>query len=177
MRKKAQVAPQYTQPNEVVQQEDALSRVPIYPRGPEDSYNKLERDYFAYTYTSQTGDETTLGFGDKMRIMDNQGNLRDIMLMPDGSIGIQDLELKLEYGKTETYPTWEDAANSLPSMEYEPIGHTASLKVAARKLKKISKIIALSMYKLFRSAIEKDRGNENPYVSRRWKRSKKHGNG
>jgi len=177
MRKRSQISPQYTQPQEVVQEEDALQRVPIEPGTPEGQYNKLEHDFYVYTYESQSGEERTLGFGDKMRIMDNQGNLRDIMLMPDGNIGIQDLELELKYGKVESYPTWEDAAAALPSMEYEPIGHTASLRVGAKRLVRISKNIALSMYKLFRSAIEKDRGNENPYVSKTWQRSKKPGNG
>lgn len=177
MRNRAQVAPQqYSQPGEVSQQEDALQRVPIYPGAPEGAYNKLERDFYVYTY-GDAGSEQTLGYGDKMRIMDNQGNLKDIMLMPDGNIGIQDLELKLEYGKTETYPTWDDAASALPSMEYEPVGHTASLRTAARKLKLISKNVALGLYKLFRSALENDDGNGNPYASRRWKRSRKPGNG
>ena len=42
----------------------------------------------------------------------------DVMAMPDGTIAIQNLTLKLEYGRMTKYNTWEDANAAIPQ-DYE----------------------------------------------------------
>ena len=93
---------------------DQLEKQPIIEEEqPEDIYsglgvderrNKLEHDFTV----------SNLSYGDRLRIADPSGQMFDIMLMPDGTVGIQNLTLKLEYGKITKYNTWEDANAAIP---------------------------------------------------------------
>ena len=92
---------------------DQLEKQPIIEEEPEDIYsglgvderrNKLEHDFTV----------SNLSYGDRLRITDPSGNMCDVMLMPDGTVGIQNLTLKLEYGKITKYNTWEDANAAIP---------------------------------------------------------------
>lgn len=93
---------------------DQLEKQPIIEEEPEgDIYsdidieqrrNKLEHDFTV----------SNLSYGDRLRITDPDGNMFDVMLMPDGTVGIQNLSLKLEYGRITKYTTWEDANAAIP---------------------------------------------------------------
>jgi len=92
---------------------DQLEKQPIVEEQPEDIYsglgveerrNKLEHDFTV----------SNLSYGDRLRITDPSGNMFDVMLMPDGTIGIQNITLKIEYGRTTKYTTWEDANAAIP---------------------------------------------------------------
>lgn len=165
MRILAQALPT-TQPTQEVVETDEISRVPIYPSSPE--FNKLERMYHSYLYQSSSGEEATLGYGDKLRIIDNLGNLKDVMMMPDGNIGIQDLNLKVEYGAMHTYPTWDDASASLPSQDFDPMGHTASLSRMSACITNLAKSLLTKLHVLIKMAFENDEGT-NPYTRNPWR--------
>jgi len=92
---------------------DQLEKQPIIEEELEDIYsglgiderrNKLEHDFTV----------SNLSYGDRLRVTDPSGNMFDVMLMPDGTVGIQNLTLKLEYGKITKYTTWEDANAAIP---------------------------------------------------------------
>ena len=85
------------------QEEDIYSGL-----GVDERQNKLE-----YDFTS-----SNLSYGDRLRITDSSGAMFDVMVMPDGTIAIQNLTLKLEYGKMSKYNTWEDANAAIPQ-DYE----------------------------------------------------------
>jgi len=93
---------------------DQLEKQPIVDEEPEgDIYSGLEigerRNKLEHDFTV-----SNLSYGDRLRITDPDGQMFDIMLMPDGSVGIQNLTLKLEYGKITKYTTWEDANEAIP---------------------------------------------------------------
>jgi len=73
---------------------------------------KLERDYLS----------GRLGYGDRMRLSDSDGNLFDVILYPDGSIGIQELALKIDFGRTTKFQTWEEASEAIPQ-KYDLVRH------------------------------------------------------
>lgn len=101
---------------------------------------KLEHEYVT----------NRLDYGDRMRMVNPEGNLADVILMPDGGVGIQNLTLKIEYGATTVYSTWEEADQAAQGFDfYKAI-------VASR-----------STPKLFRNLLKNafDAENlENPYV-------------
>ena len=75
---------------------DQLEKQPIVDEEPEgDIYSGLEigerRNKLEHDFTV-----SNLSYGDRLRITDPDGQMFDIMLMPDGSVGIQNLTLKLE---------------------------------------------------------------------------------
>ena len=76
---------------------------------------KLEHDYI----------KSGLDYGDRLRIIDDSGNLYDVIMMPDGTVGVQNLTLRIEYGQMTKYNTWEDADAALPeySMEQAIVAH------------------------------------------------------
>lgn len=93
---------------------DQLEKQPIVDEAPEgDIYSGLEmgerRNKLEHDFTV-----SNLSYGDRLRITDPNGNMFDIMLMPDGTVGIQNLSLRLEYGKITKYTTWEDANAVIP---------------------------------------------------------------
>jgi len=95
--------------------------------------SKLERDFFS----------GGLGYGDRMRIgHQDSGNMYDVILYPDGMVGIQDLKLTVEFGKTEKYATWGEALDALPK-KYDVIRYLgASTKgFVASLIKKISDFV------------------------------------
>lgn len=82
---------------------DQVERAPIQDQDNEDiapsSTTKLEHEYLA----------SGLSYGDRLRLVNDSGQLVDVILMPNGQIAIQQLQLKIEYGGTTVYPTWEHA--------------------------------------------------------------------
>lgn len=93
---------------------DQLEKQPVVDEEPqEDLYTGLEvgerRNKLEHDFTV-----SNLSYGDRLRIVDPDGNMFDVMLMPDGSIGIQNLALKLEYGRITKYTNWEDANAAIP---------------------------------------------------------------
>ena len=82
---------------------------------------KLEHDYVS----------GGLDYGDRMRVSDPKGNLFDVILMPDNKIAIQELKLKLEYGTTHSFDSWEGAMDNLPK-EYSIEKHIVA-KIIAEK--------------------------------------------
>ena len=86
---------------------DQLEHVPMF----RDMYEgiapptrtKLEHDYVV----------NGLDFGDHMRMVSPRGDLVDVILMPDGRIGVQEINTKVEYGPVKTFNEWEDAEEQL----------------------------------------------------------------
>lgn len=68
------------------------------------STTRLEHDYLS----------SNLGYGDRLRVVDDSGNLYDIVMMPNGQVQVQDITLKIEYGKISLYNSWEDADEVIP---------------------------------------------------------------
>jgi len=60
-----------------------------------------------------------LDIGDRLRIIDKEGNLYDVAWLEEDKFMIQELDLKVEYGKSKIFPTWESLEESLPK-PYEP---------------------------------------------------------
>lgn len=59
-----------------------------------------------------------LSYGDRLRMVSPEGTLADIILMPDGTVAIQDITLRVEYGKTNKYTTWEEADKQVPGWAF-----------------------------------------------------------
>lgn len=106
-------------------------------------------DYYEGTGTPHLQREyevAGLEYGDRLRIIgDNSGELFDVILMPNGQIGIQKIFLKVDYGEHTNYSSWEDAQNSLPER------FSVEKAIVAKKV--LTKIRAL---------LEKK--EDNPYV-------------
>ncbi|HUU89336.1 MAG TPA: hypothetical protein VMX17_16500 [Candidatus Glassbacteria bacterium] len=96
---------------------EQLEKQPIVEEQEEDLYSGLgvdeRQNKLEYDFT-----KSNLGYGDRLRITDGSGNMFDVMAMPDGTIAIQNLTLKLEYGRMTKYNTWEDANAAIPQ-DYE----------------------------------------------------------
>jgi hypothetical protein len=97
------------------------------------SKSKLEADYIS----------SGLEYGDRLRVVDREGKLFDVIWMPDGTVGVQELKLKIEYGTTHKYTEWGDAEKVVGDYSIEK-------RIQANK-----KIIAL-IKKVFGA-------NNNPY--------------
>lgn len=75
----------------------------------EDVYSEQTRNALEHAYVS-----SGLDYGDRLRIQDPQGNLYDIIAMPNSQIAVQNLALKLEYGQMTNYNTWQEASDAIP---------------------------------------------------------------
>lgn len=70
-----------------------------YEDMPQSSRTKLEHEYLT----------SGLDYGDRLRLINDSGQLIDVILMPNGQIAVQQIQLRLEYGATTVYPDWEQA--------------------------------------------------------------------
>lgn len=55
------------------------------------------------------------GDPDRLRLIDAEGNLWDILQMPTGKIGIEKLEPRIHYLGIKTFDSWQDAQAALPN--------------------------------------------------------------
>jgi hypothetical protein len=55
-----------------------------------------------------------LSVGDRIRIIDKEGNLYDIILINDDIFGIQEISLKLEYGKMRVFTSLDALEKEVP---------------------------------------------------------------
>jgi hypothetical protein len=129
--------------------EDRIEKQPISP----EEEAKILEELYGKQRTSLEGDfeRYELSFGDRLRILDSSGNLYDVIMMPDGTIGVQELALKVEYGSFHKFPTWEEAEESLPPYSVEKA-------INANKHNK-------ALFKLLKKALsETKKTGVNPYV-------------
>jgi len=64
-------------------------------------------------------EENNLNPGDTLRILDKQGNLFDISYTTnEQNVIVQNLELKVQYGKSQKFKSWDDALEALPDKEF-----------------------------------------------------------
>jgi len=56
-----------------------------------------------------------LTVGDRIRVIDKEGNLYDIILISDDVFGIQEITLKLEYGKMRVFTSLDILEKELPN--------------------------------------------------------------
>lgn len=89
------------------------------------STTQIEHDFYS----------SNLGYGDRLRIVDDSGNLYDIILGPDGLVWVQDIALKIDYGKITKYNTWEEADQAVPD------GYSIQKAIVASK-KKVKALLA-----------------------------------
>jgi len=98
--------------------------------------DKLQREY----------EVAGLDYGDRLRVIgDNSRELFDVILMPNGQIGVQVITLKVDYGQHTNYNSWEEASAALPEQ------FTVEKAIVAKKV--LAKIEAML-----------DDKEKNPYV-------------
>ncbi len=51
---------------------------------------------------------------DRLRIMDSEGEMFDVMVLPNGRIGIEKLEPRIHYLGVKPYGSWAEAQEALP---------------------------------------------------------------
>lgn len=114
----------------------------IYHDMPPADRSKLENDFV----------KADLSYGDRLRIVDDSGKLYDVIAFPDNTIGIQELALKIEYGRVDKYNSWAEASAAVPGDYSVEKAITASKKIATLLLKVI------------RNALENVLEKANPYM-------------
>lgn len=56
------------------------------------------------------------GEPDRLRLLDQKGSFWDVYPMPDGSVAVQKLQIKVDYtGKINKYKTWDEAEKAIPT--------------------------------------------------------------
>ena len=129
-----QVQEQDLQSQDIMSEEEEAKELEDYYSG--SGINKLQREY----------EIAGLEYGDRLRVIgDNSRELFDVILMPNGQIGVQVITLRVEYGQHTSYNSWEDAMEQLPEMFT-----VEKAIVAKRLLAKINDIL--------------DEKEENPYA-------------
>lgn len=56
-----------------------------------------------------------LGNPDRIRILDDSGNLYDIIALPNGRVGVEQIEAVLIYKGIKQYDSWFEAQNAIPN--------------------------------------------------------------
>jgi hypothetical protein len=115
--------------------QESLQQQPIFEQQeewyqdiPSPSRNKLENSYVT----------SGLGYGDRMRMISPQGELTDVIWMPDGMIAVQNITTKIEYGQMQKYQTWDEANQVLQGWDlYKAIVASKSRELLVQALKSL----------------------------------------
>lgn len=82
---------------------------PIVEEMPDEELYGDRKNALEYAFVS-----SGLSYGDRLRVIDDDGNLYDVIYMPNGQIAVQNLLLKMNYGQMQTFNSWEEAEAVIP---------------------------------------------------------------
>jgi len=101
---------------DIFAQEKMNMRKPIIEEIPEEEIQFAIKDDMAYDETANLLESTFSAHGepDRLRLLDEEGNLWDVLRMPNGKIGVEKLEPRIHYLGIKTFNSWEEAQEALP---------------------------------------------------------------
>jgi hypothetical protein len=95
--------------------EEQQQRSPLLDQMSKEDLEKIVNDELAFSEGSKL--QSTFEAYEsphRLRVIDREGNLYDILQLPNGKIGIEFLENRTNYLGVKPYYSWEEAEESLP---------------------------------------------------------------
>lgn len=95
--------------------QDFEVKKPILESVPEDEINAEIDQEISYSDTTKL--ESTYsahGEPNRLRLLDSGGDMWDVLVLPNGKIGIEKIEPVIQYLGIKTFDSWEEAQNALP---------------------------------------------------------------
>lgn len=101
---------------DILSQEQFEIRKPIIEEIPEEEIEHAVKEDLAIDESANVLESTFHAHGDpdRLRLIDAEGNLWDVLQMPNGKIGIEKLEPRIHYLGIKTFKSWSEAQEALP---------------------------------------------------------------